>query len=54
MLQNPYKLENMTSELLQVREKLGSAGASHRTAEIALNLLQDPEADKSQEEKFLF
>jgi lipid-A-disaccharide synthase len=39
MLQNPDKLENMTSELSRARAKLGEAGASHRAAEIALKLM---------------
>jgi lipid-A-disaccharide synthase len=40
LINDPDGLEQMQSELALVREKLGSSGASQRTADIAIHLLQ--------------
>lgn len=41
MLSDPIGLEKMRNELLGIRNLLGHAGASGRTADIAVNLLKN-------------
>jgi lipid-A-disaccharide synthase len=41
MLNDPVGLERMRNELLRIRNLLGRTGASERTADIAIRMLQN-------------